>query len=150
MYTFVAYKPNSVEYSMGCRMGGYDSDFVSLTHLNRDELILEWSNILCANSKLEYSEEGYKVQIWEDGDSIWDEMACWYDIKGGMSDEDYEIKINQIVQLSDEAVKLHFHTVAAKKAAEDKKAAQILADQESRDKEQRRREFEKLKKEFMQ
>ncbi len=45
-YTFVAYKPNSSDYCMGCYMESYSSEFAFETGLSEDELVVAWANCL--------------------------------------------------------------------------------------------------------
>lgn len=65
MYIFIAYKPNSDLYSMGCHVASHTSDFKHQTIESKDQLIGVWSNILLENMKCEAGEAGYEVAVYE-------------------------------------------------------------------------------------
>lgn len=137
MFTIVAYKPDSVDNCMGCRVASYSSGFISKSSLHKDELVKEWAEVLFLNTQLDYNESGYDVQIWQNSFLIWDEINHEEDTE--VADLDFEH--SQALELAN---KLH--------AENEAKIAATLAEEkekkELKDREERFKQWNKLNHEF--
>jgi hypothetical protein len=75
MYTLIAYKPNSTEYSMGCRVGSYQAELITTTHATKESLIEAWRAICIRNTHREWDEENFEIQIYQNGELVWDQIS---------------------------------------------------------------------------
>lgn len=147
-YVFVAYKPESHEYCRGCHMGTYPANFISRSGLTQEELVKEWGEIQLVNKSLDIDEEGYSVQIWQDG------MLVWDDIDGVGPQGEFEDE-NDYVRLAERMREIESAAYALGAKAKDERdrklreaAEELKIKQKEAAQEQRRKQFEALKKEF--
>lgn len=150
-YMFVAYKPNSSDYCMGCHMASYSSDFIFKNHLTREELIEEWALVLFKNATLDYNEEGYEFRIFNNGVNVYAEYGVCCDLCDRVDNPTEEQERNFTEDIDD----IHIKAVQGaktlceidKKQREqeklEKQAKELLEAQA-----QRKAQFEKLKQEF--
>lgn len=142
-YIFIAYKPDSADYCRGCHMGSYSSDFILADDITEKELIEKWAEALYRNETLDSNEVGFDIYVFTHG-CLWWNNGC----PTCCPDEDIEGWEDDIDALHDKAEKLCKHMVAAKKEAEALAAKKTKEKQAAEDKERRRKEYEKLSKEF--
>ena len=127
-YTFVAYKPESACYSMGCLMESYSADFIFEAEIGEDEVIGLWAQIL--SEPLDGGERGYdEPKILRNGVLLGD----WDDAYSRMYEE-ARMRADDIIEDRKER---------ARKAKE-AKAQKAAKEREERDRE----EFARLQKKF--
>jgi len=154
MYLFIAYKPDSDDYCRGCRMASYSADFISANHLAEDQLVSVWADVLFKNLNLDYNEAGYEIQVYDNGVKVWDGnySCCDSPYDEDMDDDEVDKRdreyVERIAPIHDNAV------TEAQRLQNDKKEKEALAAAAKRQiddqamAEQRRQQYEKLKKEF--
>lgn len=79
MFIFVAYKPDSVDNCMGCRVGSYSSDHTIKHMLTTDALVDEWAVHLLKDLDADTNEVGYYFWIFKDGIKVYDEWLPYWD-----------------------------------------------------------------------
>lgn len=91
MWTLVAYKPNSTEYSMGCRVGSYQSELITSTHATKEQLIKAWEAICIRNQARQHDEENFDIQIYENGHLVWDQINDYGFVRNTEEKPDFAI-----------------------------------------------------------
>lgn len=77
VYTLIAYKRNSVDMCMGCRMDSYYSDFEYASFIDNSKLIALLTELFCRNKQLRINEVGYQILIYRNGRLCWDNGFTW-------------------------------------------------------------------------
>lgn len=163
-YLFIANKENSTDYCRGCLMASYDSDFYMENHLTDEALVKFWAEYLYRNDNLSVNEAGYQIAIFSGGIKVWDDTEggpTWdgfnqYDTEAldnspGLYEELEEREAadkKQINALRKQAQAVVQARIANELAQKQKLERKEKKAQEDRDKKERFRTFQELKKEF--
>jgi hypothetical protein len=59
---------------MGCRVGAYQSELITTQHPTKESLIESWRAICIRNQTREHDEENFEIQIYENGQLVWDQI----------------------------------------------------------------------------
>ena len=135
-YIFVAYKPDSSDYCMGCHMASYPSEFVFEVDLSKEELAIAWA--CCLNFVGGSNECG-----WEEIRII-NSAGCVVSLG-----REYD----QLRELADQQVKKYVATMKQRAADQAEKARQVqelgIARQAIEHEKNERAEYERLYDKFI-
>lgn len=164
MYLLFAIKPDSADYCRGCLMATYAAESFYENYLSPEKLVTRLAEYYARNLQLDCGEKGFSFIIFRNGVKVYDGVDrngwCWdgedrweyesdeywanWELNDKERDEAYT-ELGDLIDKAKEMAKLKVEQIKEKEKKE-----KLLAQQKEteRAKEQRRKDFEKLKTEF--